>query len=583
MDAYDSKSKLHSERTAFSLLAGVHLKQNWRRLEAVLLQSKLLSATVLLFIVGYCWLSFALFYRAMRFVGAFPGLGDLLVERMVFILFAFLFALLLISNLVISYSNLFRNRETNFLHSLPISPNAIFQWKFMESTVVASWAFLFLIAPLLAAYGLVEDVDWTFYPVTVLMVLMFVILPAIAGAWSSIGLARYMDRRFFQYTTLGLGILALIGLAFWLKPDVVTDDMLETRVMLVLDRLLKNTQFSQFAFLPSYWLASGMISWSEGAISATGFFLLVMLSYGLFWGKFTMVMAGSPFYEAASAVQSRGPMVSRWKWVQWLNRNRNGGSKPWKPGFLERFFSFLFWMPQDYRAVLVKDVRVFWRDTSQWGQSLLLFGLLAAYIVNLKNFSSKLNNPFWIHLISYMNLGACSLNLATLTTRFVFPQFSLEGKRLWIVGMAPIGLKKVIGIKYTLACLISMSITGMLIFMSCHMLNMPWMQITYFTFVIAVMALTLNGLAMGLGVIYPNFKEDNPSKIVSGFGGTFCLVLSFLYIVGSIALLAIGSPWRDHTSTWMITLGWVSFTTLSLGLGVIPYRIGVHRLRHMEI
>ncbi|MBT4274755.1 MAG: hypothetical protein HOD39_07445, partial [Verrucomicrobia bacterium] len=301
------------EKSAFALLAGVHLKQNWRRFASVLKQSKLLSITVLTFIAGYCWLSFALFYRAMRFVGSFPGLGDLLVERMIFILFAFLFALLLISNMVISYSNLFRNKETSFLHSLPISPNSIFQWKFLESTLVASWAFLFLIAPLLAAFGIVERVDWTFYPLTVVMILLFVILPAIAGAWSAIGLARFMDRRFFQYTTLGLAILTLLTLAFWLKPDVVTDDMLETRVMLVLDRLLKNTQFSQFAFLPSYWLASGVISWSEGAYSATFFFMLVLLSYGLFWGRITSTMAGMPFYEAASAVQSRGSLTSSWK------------------------------------------------------------------------------------------------------------------------------------------------------------------------------------------------------------------------------------------------------------------------------
>ena len=33
-----------------------------------------------------------------------------------------------------------------------------------------------------------------------------------------------------------------------------------------------------------------------------------------------------------------------------------------------------------------------------------------------------------------------ALNLATLTTRFVYPQFSLEGKRLWIVGLSPLGL-----------------------------------------------------------------------------------------------------------------------------------------------
>ena len=37
----------------------------------------------------------------------------------------------------------------------------------------------------------------------------------------------------------------------------------------------------------------------------------------------------------------------------------------------------------------------------------------------------------------------------------------------------------------------------------------------------------LCGLAVGLGALFPNFKEDNPSKIVSGFGGTLCLVASF--------------------------------------------------------
>ena len=30
------------------------------------------------------------------------------------------------SNLVITYSNLLRNRETSFLHSLPMDPNTIF-------------------------------------------------------------------------------------------------------------------------------------------------------------------------------------------------------------------------------------------------------------------------------------------------------------------------------------------------------------------------------------------------------------------------------------------------------------------------
>ena len=79
----------------------------------------------------------------------------MLTERLMYVLFAFLFALLLLSNLVIGYTNFFRNRETAFLLTLPVPTQTIFQWKFIESTVLASWA-LFLIAPLLAAFGLLR-------------------------------------------------------------------------------------------------------------------------------------------------------------------------------------------------------------------------------------------------------------------------------------------------------------------------------------------------------------------------------------------------------------------------------------------
>ena len=48
-------------------------------------------------------------------------------------------------------------REAAFLLTLPISWQTIFRWKFFESTLLASWAFLFLIAPLVAAFGVYRD------------------------------------------------------------------------------------------------------------------------------------------------------------------------------------------------------------------------------------------------------------------------------------------------------------------------------------------------------------------------------------------------------------------------------------------
>ncbi len=136
-------------------------------------------------------------------------------------------------------------------------------------------------------------------------------------------------------------------------------------------------------------------------------------------------------------------------------------------GFLQ---NVPFLLP-DARALAVKDLRMFWRDTTQWGQSVMFFGLLGAYIINLRNFTHQLTSPFWIHAVAFLNLGACAFNLASVTTRFVFPQFSLEGRRLWIIGLAPIGLPRVVKTKYWLASAASLVVTLGLVTLSCYLLQ----------------------------------------------------------------------------------------------------------------
>ena len=569
-----------------ALLFHVNALQAWRRIKGIREQSRLLSSLIGFFIVGYVTLAFWMFRFGLEFVIThFPGLGSLLVERLLFLLFAFLFVLLLFSNLVISYTNLFRNRETTFLLSLPVPTQIIFRWKLVESALLASWAFLFLIAPLLAAYGLTNRVAWHFYPATVILIALFIVLPAVAGAWLAVNIARYLDRRSFQVAAVSVALLLLIGAAFWLKAEHITDELFETRVLAVLDRLLLKTRFAQFALLPSYWLSAGVLQWSEGALAAAGFFGLVLLSHSLFFGCLAFTRMGGLFYEAVSTVQSRGNVFGQWTWFRrWQRRQRRFG---YARGAVESAASLLPGVPVDVRALLVKDVRVFWRDTTQWGQTLVLFGLLAAYIINLRHFSQQLTNPFWVHLVSYLNLGACSLNLATLTTRFVYSQFSLEGKRLWIVGLAPLGLVRVVKTKYWLASISSLFVTLGLIWLSCQMLKLPLERMAYYILAVSIMTFTLNGLAVGLGALYPNFKEDNPGKIVSGFGGTFCLVLSFLYIVASVTLLAVGSPWswtRLGESSFGWPLGsWAGFALLSVLLGWLPLRLGLKKVAEFEV
>ncbi len=565
------------------LLLRVNLLQSWRKLKSIRGQSRLLSSLIGFFIFGYLAIAFWLFRLGLGFLTAFPAVGTLLIERLLFLMFAFLFLLLLFSNLVISYTNFFRNRETNFLISLPVPAKTIFRWKFLESILLASWAFVFLIAPLLAAYGLNHHAPWHFYFVTVILIALFIVLPGVGGAWAAINLARYLDRRAFQMISFFVAGAALVSVALWFKPEPLSDDSVETHTLALMDRLLLRTQFSQYQWLPSFWLSNSVLQWSEGVITAAGFFMLVLLSHVLFFGYLSLNFSGRIFYEAFSTVQSRATIFGQWKFL----RRRQEGKKifAYEEGAAENFFKLFGDVSPDVRALLVKDARMFWRDTTQWGQTLVLFGLLGMYIINLRHFSQQLTNPFWIHLVSYLNLGACSLNLATLTTRFVFPQFSLEGKRLWIVGMAPLGLVKIVRIKFWLASLGSLVITVGLMLLSCYMLKLPWQRTIYLTGIIAVMTFALTGLAIGLGALYPNFKEDNPSKIVSGFGGTFCLVLSFVYIVGSITMLAIGSPWGWHRppSSKFSLLIWCGFALFSWLIGWVPFQMGQRRVTKFEM
>ncbi len=565
------------------LLLRVNLLQSGRKLLTLRQQSKLLSALILCFLAGYAAISFGLFYRGLQFADQFPGLGEVLVERMMFLMFASLFALLLLSNLVIGYTNLFRNRETTFLLTLPVSAQTIFRWKFIESTLLASWAFLFLVAPLLAAYGLVQGVAWHSYPLTVILLALFLILPAAAGGWLAVTVARFLDRRAFQIGTLIAGALVMGALAFWLQPAQVTDEDLETRVLVVLDRLLAKTSFAQFPLLPSYWVAAGVQQWAEGAVTSAVFFALVLLSYALFLGSLMFTKTGGMFYHAASAAQSRGSVLGQWGWWRaW--QQRRAGVLPAR-GVAEALFRLVPGVRQDVRALLLKDMRVFWRDTTQWAQTLVIFGLITVYILNLRHFSAQLSNPFWIQVVSFLNLAACTLNLATLTTRFVFPQFSLEGKRVWIVGLAPLGLRRMLAAKFFLATTLSLVITGGLLLLSCHMLSLEWPRTAYLSVAVIVMCFALNGLAVGMGALYPNFKEDNPSKIVSGFGGTFCLVVSFIYIVLGVGLVAVGSPWpRLGEPNWILVSGsWVLFLGLSVVVGWLPLRLGLRKAVTYEL
>ena len=509
----------------------------------------------------------------------FPAVGELLMERLIFLLFAFLLVLLFLSNLVIGYGNFFRNRETSYLTSLPISAQTIFRWKSIESALLASWAFL--VSHLAAAGGLRVDARGA-----------VAFLPDDGGVHGAFhraagrgrvvggaGAGAYLDRRAFQVLALVAAAVFLPLLALWFRPETLTDSSADMRVLATLDKLLMRTHFSEWPWLPSFWLSTSVLQWADGALAAAVFFMLVLLSHVFFFGCLSFTRTGKLF---TSAIHGAKPgkhlcalglvpkMAAAAAAASTIRRGR------W------RNLRFLFHPPSDALALLVKDARMFWRDTAQWGQTLVLLGLLGAYIINLRHFSEQLTNPFWVHLICYLNLGACALNMATLTTRFVYPQFSLEGKRLWIIGLAPMGLGQVLRAKFWLAsrrrpCGHPESDCPFLPHAAHapgpHALSGPDHRDD---------VLYAHRAGHGIERAFPNFRRgqsgQNRQRLRRHalFGAQFPLHCRLGRAAGDM-----GSPWgwRGETSVGWIFGCWAGFALFSVAVGWMPFRLA---LRHVE-
>jgi ABC-2 type transport system permease protein len=171
----------------------------------------------------------------------------------------------------------------------------------------------------------------------------------------------------------------------------------------------------------------------------------------------------------------------------------------------------------------------------------MLLGLLTLYIINIRNAANQsqaidLFVGHFRHVIAFFNLGATAFILSILTTRFVYPMLSLEGKQFWIVGLAPLRREAVVWEKYWVCWLCAVAMCEPLMVLSNLMLGVSGAMMLLSTATVLVMSFGLTSLAVGLGALTPNFREDNPARIANGLGGTLNVILSLVYI-GSVTML----------------------------------------------
>ncbi len=538
----------------------------------------MLGYIVAAFIIGYLLCGFVLFRGGLTYIYKFPLIGSLLAERVLYLIFGFFFVMLVVSNLIIGYSTLFKNTETQWFLSLPVRHRDVYRWKFIEALIVSSWALIFISAPMLAAYGVVNGVPWYFYIQVALGYVPFVVIPAVLGSWMILCLVRVLSSRWVKKALIVCGLALIVAIVMGVKPVTAAETSGVSEAMLF-PKLMHGTRLATNIYLPSSWLAEAVRKWSTEGFWAQGtFYFLLLTSYALFGLLLAFDVAGRFYYGSWSAAFSKRAEYQQRDTEEKRRRTKRRSLLDWVQSKLRP-------LSPKMTALVFKDVRIFWRDPAQWTQFMIFFGLLCIYVANLRNVSVEFRQPYWETLISYLNLAASALTLSTLTTRFVYPMFSLEGRRVWILGLSPVGLRRVVVQKFWMSFIASSLITVVLIIASAVTLNLPWTRIVFFAVAIGVMSASLSALAVGLGALFPDFKEENPSKIVSSFGGTLCLVISFIYNTAIVVLLAVPDVMRvskRHTSfpDWLTPAIAMLFSAAMI---TIPMKLALRRVKNLEM
>jgi ABC-2 type transport system permease protein len=411
--------------------------------------------------------------------------------------------------------------------------------------------------------------------------LAFIYIPgAVGGICCLLIVHRIPQVRLHSWAIMLLGTLMVGLLAGWVLWGSSERNLLSP---VWFQDMLSRLKYSEHRLLPSWWLSTGLLLSARNDIGSPEYrpwaeslmFLVVLISNALFfhllltWTS-SKVFRGS-FSELLADNSSRRPLRNFWldRWI----------------------YKLPFFLSPQIRLLLVKDVRIFRRDPVQWSQFLIFFGLLTLYFINIQRFSADVHYAGWVNMISFLNLAVVGLILSTFTTRFIYPMLSLEGRRFWILGLLPVDRDSILWGKFLFAAVGSTIPCSSLILLSDLMLGVTTTIAIMHQVTCLVLCLGLSGIAVGLGAKMPDLREESPSKIAAGFGGTLNLVISATYIVAVVLLTALPSHFylatlegEEHQNFWLgVTFGCLA---ISIGLGVLatwlPMRMGLRAFRKLE-
>jgi ABC-2 type transport system permease protein len=512
------------------------------------------------------------FWLTWKLLG-FEELGDYLIRVGLSWLFLTFLSFLAFSGVVTSLSTFFLSEDLRLIVATPVSVRRLFYARFTQTLGQASWMVVVFIVPVLLAVGAARCAPPLYYASAALLLVPFVAIPVALGTAVTLLLVNTFPARRARDVLMLMGLLfaiSLVVLLRFLRPE----RLLSVRSLPDVTAFFAALQSPVTPLLPSFWTGEALFAALQGNVDA--------LHAGALWTTALAAVALTRiaferhyFTGYSKAQEARKARFTRLSFLESAARR----SPLSVPG----------------RSLLIKDLKVFLRDTSQWSQLLLLLALVLVYLYNFRVLDLD-RIPYMAGVVrnayAFFNLALAGFVLSAVAVRFVFPAVSAEGAAFWLIRTSPVTMRAFLWSKFWTGLVPVLLLAEVLIVASNHFLGTaPFLQVLG-ACAILLMSFALVGLAAGMGAIYPRFKAENVTQVAGSYGGVAFMMAGVLFILVEIALLALGSSVYFRHSYARIPLGgahlgrmaacFAAAGLLCVATWLVPMRLGVRALEETE-
>lgn len=520
--------------------------------------------------LGFWAVAFGLLYRVLRYFAGVEEIGTLLAGKLLGLLLLSFGSILLLSNIITALSSFFLAKDLDLLVSSPIDWLTFYLSRMLETALHSSWMVVLLSIPMLAAYGLAFDGGIGFVLAALAGFIPFLLIPAALGSAITLTLVNIFPARRTKDILSVIGVLAAAGLVVLfrlLRPEQLARPE-GFRSLVEFITLLRGTSSP---FLPNDWLQQVLMGSLSGGVEPLPLYLL---------------------WSTAAAIIVLGAALHYFFYPIGFTRSQEGAERFAREGagsrLLRRMLSPLGILR---RELVLKELRVFFRDSTQWSQLILLGVLVVVYVMNIRYLplTGEGMTFFIINVIPFLNLALSGFVLASIAARFLFPAVSLEGRTWWLLRASAMSMRDLLWAKYwtgtapLLVLAVSIiSVTNALLQVSPFMFAVSVFTITLMTFAIA-------GLAVGFGTMYPRFESENAAQIPTSFGGLL-FMMSAISLIGAVIVLEarpiylwLGARQAGETAPVSELALWLGAAALvCLAATFIPLRLAQRRLEAIE-